>query len=536
MELRTVTVLFYFLGLSCWRVSAMPPEAAAIFEKAGVRLADADLFRVAEVYNYWGQKGESIWPGVDVATVPVQFVFPEKMDILIGHPDPPADCVRENIVLPGLNKTFCHAPGRTFLHGAATGPLNKVPTLSANTMGEFDDYANDYYRKNGLDRKYQKLYLQYLGELAHEMFHGYQDNESRYLPEKEKLHRPLKVMKVDYPYQDEEAALLLALEGRVLAALLDEKDPEKVRELWRDFSAAREERHKRLAPDMVRLERYMELKEGTAQYVGWSVQYGGAGDVKPLPETAADPRFSGYPSSDTLKDVIKQSLAQLDSPLAGRWMLYVYYTGAALSYNMDKAAPGWKKEAFRRMSGLYGGLDTIVTAGVPLKGGSAERLKGLYERYKAEELRAGIRKVLGKDLAENKAKLDKFLLVPGKRYSLVFRGVKPEDLQISATVLLTEYLEKRIFEAGISGITADGKGTVEFSKALPVLFDKKTGRFDFTVPEKDAAAPEIKAKKTAIKNGYTRYSGVVEFKSGFFSWKGERLEVAEKDGLTTLTF
>jgi len=530
-------LVFSLLLLARGQVLAVPPEAAAIFEKAGIQLTDTDLYRVAEVYNFWGQKGESIWPGLDLTTTPVQLVFPEKQDILIGHPDPPEDCVREDIKLPGFNKTFCHRPGRNFMYGGGTAPLNKVPTISVNTMDVFDAYTNALWQKNNPKaEKYSKPYLLYLGEVAHELAHAYQDTESRYLPAQEKEHAGLKVMKVDYPYQDEEACVLLAVEGRVLSELLEENDPAHTRELWLDFSAVRAERHKRLVPDMVKLERYMELKEGPAQYVGWSLQYGKNDDVKPLTETLSDPRFTGYASTDTVKEVIKQRLMGLNNPLRAKWMGYIYDTGAALAYSLDKAVPGWKKDTFRRMSGLYGGLDTLITENLPLNEDSGKRVKKLYGRYKAKELRKPLKEILGKELAENKLKLEKFLSAPGKRYRLVFRGTKPEDLQISASVLLTEYKDRRIFEAGIGRIAAGGAGVVQFSRALPVMLNKKTGQFNLTVPEKYAAPSAVKAGKTAVKNGASFYSGGVEFNNGVWSWKGEKLEVREKDGVTTLTF
>lgn len=537
--MKTIKWVFVLslLVLSSGPALPMPPEADAIFNKAGVQLTDTDLYRVAEVYNFWRQKGESIWPGLDITATPVQLVFPEKQDILIGHPNPPEDCVKEDITLPGFNKTFCHRPGRNFMYGGGTAPLNKVPTISINTMDVFDAYANALRQKSNVKgEKYSKPYLLYLGEVAHELTHAYQDAESRYLPELEKSHAGLKVMKVDYPYQDEEACVLLAIEGRVLSELLDEEEPGRIRERWLDFSAVRAERYKRLVPDMVKLERYMELKEGPAQYIGWSVQYGKNDSVAPLPETAADPRFNGYSSADTLKETIKQKLLNLNNPLRAKWMGHIYDTGAALAYSLDRAVPGWKKDTFRRMSGLFGGLDTLITDNIPLKEDSGKRVKKLYARYKAEELRKPLKEILDKELAENRTKLEKFLSAPGKRYRFIFRGTKPEDLEISASVLLTEYKDKRIFEAGISRIAADGARTVQFHKALPVMLDKKTGQFDLTVPEKDASIFEIKAKETAVKGRVNFYSGEVEFNNGVWSWKGEKLEVVEKKGVTTLTF
>ena len=241
-EIKTIKCAFTVLLLAqvCAPLSAMPPEAAAIFEKAGVTLTDADLYRAAEAYNFWQQKGENVWPGADMRAVPLQLVFPEKLDVIIGHPSPPADCVKENIKLPGLDKTFCHRPDRTFYYGFAAGQENGVPMVSLNTMEVFDEYANALMKKQGLaEGKYAKTYREYQGSLVHELLHAYQYAEKNFLPKKEKNARRPKLTKLDYPYQDEENCLLLGLEGRVLADIMDEKDPGRIAELWRDFMAAR---------------------------------------------------------------------------------------------------------------------------------------------------------------------------------------------------------------------------------------------------------------------------------------------------------
>lgn len=539
MKIIKCAFTLLLLAQACAQLSAMPPEAAAIFEKAGVTLTDADLYRAAEAYNFWQQKGENVWPGVDMRAVPLQLVFPEKLDVIIGHPSPPADCVKENIKLPGLDKTFCHRPDRTFYYGFAAGQESGVPMVSLNTMEVFDEYANALMRKQGLaEGKYAKTYREYLGSLVHELLHAYQYSEKNFLPKKEKNAKRPKLTKLDYPYQDEENCLLLGLEGRSLAGIMDEKDPARIKELWLDFMAARAARRARLPRDIVSIEQYMELTEGTARYAGWSVEFGRNDDVKPLQQTTADPRFAGYASTDTVHEVIKARLATLEHPTQSYGMGYTYYTGAALAYTLDKAAPGWKKGLFRKVSGFESSLDTILLANIRPDGSAEERLKRMYARYDADKMRAMIRLVIEMDLAANKVKLDKFRAEPGKRCVLVFRDVKPDEIQVGAPAMLTEYKSLRIFERGVTVIEYNSgkksENSVNFSRSTPVLQDRQSGRFEL-VPGSDPTLG-IKAKKTAVKNGVTIYSGGVELDNGVFSWKGKKLEVSEKEGVTTLTF
>lgn len=531
--------LFLAAALSPAMASAMPPEAAAVFEKAGVRLTDADLYRVAEVYNYWRQRGESIWPGVDMATVPVQFVFPEKLDVLIGHPSPPLDCVQEDIQLPAFGKTFCHRPDRTFLNGAMTGKVGNGLAVSFNTMDVFDDYVNDYFLKNNIKQeKFAKPYLQYLGELAHEMMHAHQAFEARHLPKKERGREGPKLNKADYPYQDEENCLLLGLEGRILADLLEEESSLRAVDLWRDFLLVRSRRHRRLPKDIVNVERYMELSEGTAQYVGWSVQHGDNRGMVPLPETAADPRFPGYVSSGSLRGALLPLLKTLEDPKQGRMMPYVYWTGTGMAATLDKASPGWKRGLFRSASGLSSGLFDLLGASIKPAGEAKQRFAAIEARYGADELRRKVREALDKDLAENKSKLEKFFAAPGKRVSLVFHGLKPEEIMVVAPGMLTEVGKLRVYEAGVNKILCRlgrrNETRMDFSKVLPVLLDRETGRLELALPEGDALS--IQAEKTSSKAGTTVYKGGVELKSPVFGWKGKKLVVSEEGGRATLTF
>jgi len=521
---------------------AMTAEASALFDRLGVKLSDADLYRVREFYNFWHGKGETIWPGVNVSSFPIQFVFPEKSDLLIGHSNPPKECQAAGFRMPVLEKDFCWMQDKTFMYGAMSGRVNKVPTLSVNTMDVYDYYATGIIRKsNPKADKYSKPYLLFLGELAHETFHAFQSSESEYLPAAAREHKPLRLTKIDYPYQDEENCLLLGLEGRILAALLDESSPESASGLWRDFSAVRTKRHGRLPADIVMIERLMELKEGTAQYVGWSVQYGKNDSVRPLAETLLDSRFSGYSSTDTLKDIMRQSLLRLGEPSMSRWMLYVYYTGAAMSFSLDKAVPDWKNQAFRRLDGLTGGLDTVLFETVPQIKDAEDKLKSVYARYGADAMRKDISAALARDLEANSRKLEGFGASGGKHYRLIFDKARPEDVVVMGPVLLTEYREKRVFEAGASKLmwiddNWDSISEVTFSKALPLLINRKTGEADIVVPDKDFSEPKITAGKSEKSPDGETYSGGVEFSNGIWEWKGEWLEVGRDKGITTLRF
>lgn len=537
--MKTVSFLLTLCATFPVAAAAMPPEAEAVFAGAGVKLADADLYRIAELHNFWAQKGEKIWPGADISSVPVQIVFPEKLDVLIGHPAPPAGCEPAAVRLPGLNRTFCSRPDRTFLYGFATGKENEVPTVSLNTMDALDDYVSAQLEKRSPGSgKYRRPYMEYLGSMAHEMLHAYQYSEREFLPEDEKSAGKPKLNKLDYPYQDEESCLLLGLEGRLLADLLYEKDPARVRELWQDFVTARARRRARLKPDLVSIEQYMELTEGTARYAGETAQRGDNSGVRPLPQTAADPRFRGYSSSDTVREGLKERLLTLENPYMSRGMSYAYETGMALALGLDTAVPGWKKGLFRKVSGFKSGLDGLLTSALKEPGDGARRLEKLYERYDAPRMRSAIRKILDIDLADGKAKLEAFRAAPGRRYRLVFPGVKPEDLLVYYPGVVAEYGNLRLLLRGATQVSfdlsEDENRDIKFAAVVPVLYDREAGALEFAVAS--SSGPAVTAARTESAGGITAYSGGVKYDNGVFSWSGARLEVSEKDGVTTLAF
>jgi len=515
----------FFLILCHTLCIAMPTDLEKKFAELNISLNDSDLNRINEVYNFWSQKGENIWPGVKIENTPVQIIFPEKTNLLIGHPNPPKDCLPSPVRIPVLKKDFCYIKDNTFMYGAMSGPINKIPAISINTIDLYEKYVRDYFLKNNIaPQNYKKTSIQYFSEILHEMFHAYQDSEQKYLPQKDQLR--IRLTKIDYPYQDEESNLLLALEGRILADIVSEKDLGKAKKLWEDWLVVRKERHSSLDPELIKLERYLELKEGTAQYVGNSLLYLKNDDVKPLEATFGDQRFEGYASSDTFKDTLTASLTSFTDPSIPRYMVYVYYTGMAIVSSLDAINPDWKKDLFRRVDGINEGLDTLVSSRIAMPKDTKTMLDDILKRYESEKLKEKIREGLKDILETNQTKLDKFQNAKGLRFKFVFPGAKASNILIYAPVLLTEYKEYRVFEAGCSKIEwknddGDVLTEINFTKAIPIILNRKSGVVEIIVQDKDYSD-----NKTAFP----------AFDNGIWNWKEAQYDITETDTTKTFTF
>lgn len=504
----------------------LPPEVSARLPGLGIELGDRDLWRLEEVYNFWRQAGPRVWPGAaGMESVPVRFVFPHKYDVLIGHPRPPAGCLPFSDKLPA--ERYCYYPDTEFAYGGGGGKINGVFTVSLNTLEAMDAYGAQVFPGQG----YRHDYLAAAATAAHEMFHGYQYRERAQLP-------PVNVGKADYVYTDPEANALLGLEGRILADGLGAQDGGALRELMRDLLAVRSARHSLLTEGSEIVGRYMELVEGTAQYVSYSLQYGLHPGLEPLAETAADPRFAGYSARDAAAEVLRARLASLHRPDAARMASYAYQTGAALAHALDKLDPSWKKDLFRLCSGKSCGLDTIAAYLVGPDSTPA-RLAGIKARYGHEKILAESEAGLAALLAANKADIDAFLALPGRRVRLHFPGTPPGGVAVGGPADLAEYRLLRLFRRGCHFVEYGEAGReleIAFSAAAPLLQDRKTGSLELVLPAAAPAAPVITADRVTREGEALVYEGGVSFGNGVFGWKGGRLGVIQREGVTELLF
>lgn len=506
----------------------LPPEVSARLPELGIKLDDWDLWRLEENYSFWRKAGPALWPGVTgVEATPVRLVFPGRYNVLLGHPRPPADCLPFSSRLPA--ERFCYRKDAVFVHGAFMGDLNGEDTVSVNTLGELDSYGAQVMAPPG----YRHDYLANAATQNHELFHAFQNRERKLLPQETGYPR---VSRLDYPDKNPELNMLLGLEARILAAALDAGGPALL-ELMRDFMAVRAERYALLPLKARLIAGYMELIEGTAQYISYAVQLGVNPGLVPLPETISDPRFAGYSAVDNIAAALKPRLAQLHKHQSVKTCVFAYQSGAALALALDRLDPSWKSGLFRTCSGKSCSLDTLVGRLVEPDNTPA-RLAGVKARYGAASLLAESEADLAELLAADKKLIEEFRALPGPRVRLAFPGTPPDSIGIVAPAKLAEYGAERLYRDGCYGVQYAGgrQYDVEILVKAPGLLNLRSMTLELALP---AGAPEvsgIKADSVRQSGGETVYEGNVSLDNGVFKWKGDKLAVGWTGGVPLLSF
>lgn len=524
--IKSLLASLVIVNLNLTSYASTLDELKPELSKHDISVSEDDLKIIDKVYKFWELSGEKIWTGAHFETTPIVIVFSGKYNIVIGHPNK----IKEEIFLtdkfPILNKKAVLIKDNTFMGGGAmTSPdFNGVPTVFINTLTHNNEYIRDYAKTNNITYllSYEKPLLEYMGTVLHELFHSYQYNEKAKLTKKSS--KAIKLTKIDFPYLNEEIDLLLGLEGQILAKIIKTDDKLKSESLFRDFVIVRSIRRSKMDSDFTRLENYMELMEGLAQYVGCNLNYLEKAKLKEI-----DINESKYIGE--LEDEITKYLNKLHTPLITRYMSYVYYSGMAQAYILDKILPDWKKDFFIK----HKSLEELYT--VFLKSNlDDETSKKELERIKKDYDVEAISKTISNDLypikEHNKEKFERYSLKKGTTYEFIFEGIKPKNVLIYAPVLLTEHQQYRIFESGATKIAYEDDENneltkIEFQKAIPIFFNKETGYTSFIDEEKSDF--EIKADKVTKTEKETIYEGNVLLKTSIFTWSGSKAKIIKDE-------
>ena len=534
MKKIILTITFIFISLFSLQAKASTLEDLQdVFKKYDIKIENKDIVIIKEIYNFWTNYGENIWPGVKPEETPIGIVFPEKYNILIGHPNPPKDAIFLTDSFPLLNKKAYLYKDTSFMYGAATQPdFNGEPTVFFNTLGTFNNYIHEYAIKNKLKsmEDYKKPVLLHMGDIMHEFFHAYQYSEMKLYKSKDnKKSKPIRLTKVDYPYLDSETDLLIGLEGKILSDIIKADTKSDCSELWKDFLSVRLTRREKLDNDLVRLEKYMELSEGTAQYVGSHLSYANQKQIDSLKELKTIPEFKDIKVSGDLKSVAINSIDALAAPDKSRYMLYVYFTGLAQASALDTISPDWKKDFFRK----YRSFDEVLFDKIKTTENKTDRLAIIKKRYDSTKIMTSINDALVKLEKENEKKFNEYNSQEGMRYFISFINAKPRDILCYAPVLFVEYNDYRIFEAGCSKIELinddmDSLASVDFSAAVPVFFNRKTGEIYFILNKEQDSPLNITSDIKKESSNITLYEKNVLLNSKVFNFKGNKIEV-DKD-------
>jgi len=523
---------FLFCSASRAEASSLA-ELAPVFDKYEIGISDNDLSVIHEVYEYWAKRGDTIWPGVDFQTTPIAIVFPEKYNILIGHDRDITGEIFLTDKFPLFNKKAVLIKDNTFMHGAMTSPaFNGRPTVFINTIETTNKFTRDYAKSNNLKEylNYKINLLEYMGKITHELFHAYQYGEMKLYPRDGKPNKPIRLTKIDYPYLDGEIDMLLGVEGKILAKIFASGDTAEIDSLWNDFLCVRKFRHAKIDPELVRLEDYMEFSEGTAQYVECMVRYAATNEAGIFDDIRKLPGFGETRTNDSFKDFAAATLNKLYSPQMNMYMTYVYFTGMAQTYTLNKIRPDWRKDLFRKHRNF--GKIAFENAAVST---DEAKIKELKAKYGADEMAAKINEELGKLKEVNRKKFDKFSSAAGMKFDIVFEGACAKDVLVYAPVLLTEHENIRIFEAGCSKIERiddefDALATIDFKAAVPIFFDRNSGEVSFIIEKPEKQKFEITSKTKKEDRNKTVYENEAAFTNEVFGFTAAKIEVIKISG------
>ena len=421
--------------------SAPPPDEAA---DSGP-LQAKDVARLVELFRITDVLGDALWPGFDARAVPIAVNFDDAHELLLGHPDPPAEYLLvEGRDADGIPLLMREGVSR---YGPGGGGW-AVELAGADTV-----YVSRPVEGESLDR--------YLLVLLHEAFHVYQD---RFRGESEGPWQ-------EPPEDDANYSAGIGLESRVLAAALATEDETELRELAAAFVAVRHARREGLSPGVLRYETEYEFSEGTATYsqvraLELLIEAGGLEGAG----LADDPDYRGFrDAAPLLEDFLSKVLASPDAVIA--FIHAQYQHGMAQCLVLDRVRSGWKEEL--REAGIS--QFTLLEREFPLDAAEEERLLELArDRFDWEELHA-------RQLEVIQAQTDLLLgyvAGPGRRYRVHHAAMpgafkwKPQGPVYHVPVkLLGEEGEGRSATLWVGGIQRFERGALDFeSGAVPVLF------------------------------------------------------------------
>ncbi|UCD64575.1 MAG: hypothetical protein JSW34_03830 [Candidatus Zixiibacteriota bacterium] len=355
-------------------------------------LGKVDVGRVEELYHIADQLGDSLWPGFDVRRIPIGINNMDKEELLVAHPSPPEGFVPYS-EFPIENQTMHIMDGCT-----RYGPRNGGWAVEVG--GVRSAYVGT--KADGLPTE------DYISLIIHECFHVFQRD---YREMADGAWGELPELDTDY-------SSLLALESRILHAILTDTTGRDIRETAKMFVAVRQERREDLPADIILSEGEEEYNEGTATYIQarmYELLARNAGIEPKYPGT--DPHYRGFESADSLLQLMLGRIL----PPPGFVVTFFhskYNHGMALGLVLDRARPDWKREMSEKGSTQFGLLEKEL----PVTDDEREAL------VRAAKVKFRYRDVFTEQERLITARTDtllQFLEVPGRRYRVFISELPP---------------------------------------------------------------------------------------------------------------
>lgn len=306
-----------------------------------------DLLRLEEAYNILDLYAHEIWPGWNnYDQIPILFVYPNGLKMLIGHPNPPKgfSCLNgfnlrgKKIYIDKRNQNSDNL-NYSLLGG---GYADELGTFDGKEVNIITIMLSRDKADQKLYDTYKKLYGQksiYAGSqveeqiliLIHELFHLFQ---RQYF--KAELSNPTFNCDLNYAVYSE-------LEGIELEKIQKCSDPEKIRQYVKEFLMARSLKNKSLSAKDIKAMSAIELFEGTATYVELkALQLMNNKFTADSALINEDKYYAGFRNIEQLIKSRLEWLTQLrENSLLGNLKSYPY--GCYQALILDKLFPKWKE-------------------------------------------------------------------------------------------------------------------------------------------------------------------------------------------------
>jgi hypothetical protein len=532
-------------GLVCWMgaLTLIPAPGAAqqaprpAVSREPLWLDPATFVAVAQVWEVLGSPENAIWPGWDASRTPVLVYFPGEQEILLNHPNPPADYVRADGLLP-----FSRRPadlvwvrsGKTHfdMDGQNTRTeINGVSTLVvADPNSSTRSWLRSLLRASGSPaERAERLKLGtfvdsaygMMAMVAHEAFHVFQHAQAAHneVPESWLL---------EYPTLSVDNNLGVAVEGRALAAALRAKTPAEVEQAAREALAVRLWRRRQLSPNAAAYEDGTEFNEGLAKFVEYALTQALEGR-KPVEEMRWVRDFTGFDDLSGPRDALVQALLNTtdgttvvnNDPFGAAPVRFrLYSSGMAMAALLDRLGmPNWRARIFQ--------------PGTTLTGLLAERL-GRFDRkavlkaalatsYAAEQ-RGRVTRLAADGGVANQALLDSIFKsdpeAPSWRLEIDYAALGKAKAGFGYTPFGTTTLspDRVIYRlVPISG-EIEGGGKFKQGRPTPMLHDSKARTISFRI---EGSMPKVDRAGAASLAGFSLPGVKLELLRGAVEVRGD---------------
>jgi len=390
--------------------SPTKPEDSKKSKPAGIQVDPKLITQVDQVWKLIGRPDNPVWPGWDARETPILIYMPNRQDLLINHPRPPAGFRPYAGPLKSAIGPIHIRDGETItsLDGQNTAILvGGVRTLVvADTLSSRRQWAQSLIAtakrdpavvKDQIEQGMKPNPYPLFGMFCHEAFHVYQ---YRRAPDR----MPNENALTTYPSLSVENNVGFALEAEALQAALEADSKDAARPHLKSWIAARSMRRKSLSNSSVDYEDATEFSEGTAKYVEYRL-------LECLDSTEALDNlwliqgFQGFGDLSSQQSVMRKQMQEM---MSGQQLvnndLYgaspvrfrLYFSGMAIGAALDEMGVAWHDKIFETNATLTG----LLAAELAL---TPEEIEAESDHLRAGDRHAQLVEIKAKLEAEGKA-------------------------------------------------------------------------------------------------------------------------------------